>query len=198
VSFVEGYDLGVLYWVGSWHRPWLDPVVVQLTLLGSLAFLTTVVLAVGALFVLRRRPVRAAALAGAGVLAWAVESAVKALVGRPRPAVAWRLVELPNEPGFPSGHALCSMAVYGALALIVARSLHSRVARGLVIAGGFGLAVLVGLTRIYLGVHYPVDVLAGWTAGLACALLALGAVDRWEARGAPPSPLPVGEKDRPA
>jgi undecaprenyl-diphosphatase len=179
---VEGYDLGALYWVGSWHRPWLDPVVIQLTLLGDLTVLTTVVLAVSGLYVLRRRPVRAAALAGAGVLAWALERGAKVLVGRQRPSVAWRLVELPNEPGFPSGHALCSMAIYGALALILARSLRRPVARGLVVGAGLGLAVLIGLTRIYLGVHYPIDVLAGWTAGLACALLARGAVDKWEPR----------------
>jgi undecaprenyl-diphosphatase len=74
------------------------------------------------------------------------------------------------------------MAIYGAIALVVARSLRRPGARAAVLAAGFGLPFLVGLTRVYLGVHYPLDVLAGWTAGLIWALLARAAVDRWEPR----------------
>jgi undecaprenyl-diphosphatase len=97
-------------------------------------------------------------------------------------------VALPESPSFPSGHSLESAAVYGALGLLTARRLRRRAARAGAAAGGFLLAALVGVSRVYLGVHYATDVLAGWAAGTALALAAWWIDGRRRAPGrrAPP------------
>jgi undecaprenyl-diphosphatase len=72
------------------------------------------------------------------------------------------------------------MTLYGALALTVGRRLRARWLRGLVLVFGLGLPLLIGFSRIYLGVHYFTDVLGGWVTGLALALLAGWADAHWE------------------
>jgi undecaprenyl-diphosphatase len=88
---------------------------------------------------------------------------VKLIVERPRPDA--NLTEAGGF-SFPSGHSAMSVAVYGCLAFALARTCRGfpRVACAL---AGAGLVVLIGLSRIYLGVHYPSDVLAGWITGAA-------------------------------
>ncbi len=63
------------------------------------------------------------------------------------------------------------MAIYGAIGLGLSQLLRTRQARVFVIACGFSLGFVIGLTRLYLGVHFLFDVVAGWTVGVACALI---------------------------
>jgi undecaprenyl-diphosphatase len=167
---VQAYDLGLLYAFGARRRPWLDPAAKALTHLGDPAVTLDVALAGLGLFLLLRKPRLGMVLVLVALLAQVLEWSVKLVVVRPRPEVVWRQIDLPNDTSFPSGHALRSMAVYGCVGLLCARFLSPR-RRPPVIASGFALAILIGLTRPYLGVHYPFDVLAGWVAGLGCALL---------------------------
>ena len=171
MNTIEAYDLGILYYFGSLHRPWLDEAALAVTWLGNTRTLAVVVALAALVFVLVRRRRAGMAIVAASLAAWWLEYGVKRLVGRPRPDVAWRLIDLPGSPSFPSGHALVSMAVYGSLGLLSARTIRGpwRYAVGGV---GFGLPIVIGLTRPYLGVHYLGDVFAGWVAGLACALAA--------------------------
>ncbi|MEG0661762.1 MAG: phosphatase PAP2 family protein [Anaerovoracaceae bacterium] len=95
-----------------------------------------------------------------------IKSIVKPIVARPRPDVAMQLI---SEGGysFPSGHAITSIAVYGLLIFLVHQYMEDRKkAMGLTIVLGI-LAVGIGLSRIYLGVHYLTDVVGGWSAGIA-------------------------------
>ena len=79
--------------------------------------------------------------------------------------------------GFPSGHALLSFCLYGVLAAVLAARLKGRRARALVWAAAALLVLLVGLSRLYLGVHYPSDVLAGYAAAFVW-VVAVAAADR--------------------
>jgi undecaprenyl-diphosphatase len=75
----------------------------------------------------------------------------------------------PESPSFPSGHALTSAAVYGTLAFLVVRAGRTRRMRRATLAGAGLLILGIGLSRLYLGVHYPSDVIAGYLAGFAWA-----------------------------
>ena len=97
--------------------------------------------------------------------------AVKDLVMRQRPPDP---ITGTNGYSFPSGHTLNSTATYGLLAVIAWRSRLSLAIRRLAVTMGFVAPILVGLSRIALGAHWPTDVLAGWLAGIA--FVALGAV----------------------
>ncbi len=81
---------------------------------------------------------------------------------------------------FPSGHSLASAAVYLTLSVVLAQQVTSRKGQVALIAGAFLLSFLIGVSRIYLGVHYPTDVLAGWSAGTAWAIVCSAALVWWE------------------
>lgn len=109
---------------------------------------------------------------GAGVIATASlgNSLLKTAIARERPDL---LEPILVERGFsfPSGHAALGMVAWGVLAVLVSRTrMPVEVRRGLVIGLGV-LVFLIGLSRVWLGVHYPTDVLAGWTAGAVVVLL---------------------------
>ena len=107
-----------------------------------------------------------------------VRAIVKALVARPRPDIVYRLIQ-EDSSSFPSGHAITSIAVYGLLACMMFQlSFKGHKAAGILCGL---LAVIIGLTRIYLGVHYPCDVLGGWLAGLC--ILCIFAAYRQGRRG---------------
>jgi undecaprenyl-diphosphatase len=110
-------------------------------------------------------------LSGAGAL----NQRLKPYYGRSRPD-AVKHVQYVETPSFPSGHALLSTSVYGTLGAIGISLLRERRLKIYLFVVTTLLVVLIGLSRIYLGVHYPSDVLAGWILGaawsLACWLLA--------------------------
>lgn len=111
-------------------------------------------------------------LIGAGVIGAASigNGVIKAIVARERPDLLEAIV---NEPGysFPSGHAALGMVAWGVLAVLVWRSDLGRPLRSLVVALLAVLVFLIGLSRVYLGVHYPTDVVAGWIAGAVVVFL---------------------------
>jgi membrane-associated phospholipid phosphatase len=142
------------------------------TTFGSTPVLALVASTVAAYLVRRGRRLDAALLAvtlgGAQLLTWIL----KAIFERPRPSFE-DPVATASWFSFPSGHALSSIAVYGALAYLIVGGGRSSQARALV-AGLALLVALIGFSRLYLGVHYLTDVLAGYSAGLAWLLLAIG------------------------
>jgi undecaprenyl-diphosphatase len=114
-----------------------------------------------------------------------IDGLLKSWIARPRPDLVPHLVQVTNA-SFPSGHAMIASAVYLTLALMLAEGMprdgwRGRAARVAVVAFFSLLAVLIGMSRVYLGVHWPSDVLAGWCFGTAWALLVwIG--DRWLGR----------------
>lgn len=148
----------------------VETAVRDVTALGSVAVLAFLTLAVTIYFILDRRPRMglfvAAAVAGGAALTFAL----KFLYDRTRPSLLPPEM-LPGDPSFPSGHAAASAVVYLTLGLLLARTLPKRSLKIYVVALAVLLALAVGTSRVYLGVHWPTDVLAGWTLGGIWALL---------------------------
>jgi len=160
--------------LGPW---WLEHAATDLTALGSTACLTLIVVLVGGLFLMLRRPGGALLLVLASGGGTAISEGLKLAFGRERPPIAYHATESLNA-SFPSGHAMLSAVVFLTLGTVAARLLKRRREKAYVLAASVSVALLVGLTRIYLGVHWASDVLAGWCVGaawaMACWLLAWG------------------------
>jgi len=148
---------------------WLRRLMTDVTALGGGAVLTLVVLAVVGLLLVRRLWL-SALLTGAA--AWSGGFAVSLLkehVSRARPRIVPHLVEV-RELSFPSGHAASSAVVYLTLAGLATQMVREREARTYLIVVAVLLVGMIGFSRVYLGVHYPSDVLAGWSFGTLWAL----------------------------
>ena len=149
---------------------WLEDTIRDLTSLGSAAVLglvTTVVV----VFLLIRRTYHAMGLVLFATLGGLLLSLVlKEYFSRPRPDIVPRLAEVYTS-SFPSGHSMLSAVIYLTLGALLARLVERRALKIYVLIVAMGLALLVGVSRVYLGVHYPSDVLAGWSVGLSWAIL---------------------------
>jgi len=156
---------------------WFEEAMRDLTALGSTSVLIFVVAAViFYLLIAGRRAVALfvfAAVAGGQV----VSSLLKLGIDRPRPDLVPHLAEV-YTLSFPSGHAMLSAVTYLTLGALLARMEASRALKIYVLAVAVIATLLVGISRVYLGVHWPSDVLAGWSAGAAWAMLCW-LVARW-------------------
>jgi undecaprenyl-diphosphatase len=121
-----------------------------------------------------------AAVIGGAVLT----TGLKHTYDRPRPPEG-SAVQRTHSTSFPSGHSLASAVVYLTLGAMLARVMPTRKLHIYLMGLALFLAILIGVTRVYLGVHYPTDVLAGWTAGAAWALL-WWLIARWASPGPEP------------
>ncbi len=149
---------------------WLADAMRDVTALGSGTVLLMTTLAVSGFLLLagyRRRSLFVLLAAAGGV---GVSVLLKELFARPRPDVVPHLA-IVHTHSFPSGHSMLSAVVYLSLGVVVATAVSSRRLRAYVLLLALLMTALVGLSRMVLGVHYPTDVLAGWSAGLAWALL---------------------------
>mgnify|MGYP002621435277 CR=1 FL=1 len=106
-----------------------------------------------------------------------VSLALKHFFSRPRPDIVPHLSHVTTS-SFPSGHSMLSAIVYLTLGSLLAASVPRRGLKVYVLSIAIVLSLIVGVSRVYLGVHYPTDVLAGWIAGLVWAL-ACWLVARW-------------------
>ena len=142
------------------------------TTLGGWPFLVLLTI-FGAVYMMLRGHWRHASILVAAVVGQSIlVNLLKELFGRERPAVVDHLVEATSY-SFPSGHSASAAAVYLTLAAILTREVRRRREKLFIIAVAVFLVVLIGVTRVYLGVHYPSDVLAGWSFGAAWASLVL-------------------------
>lgn len=149
---------------------WVTNVMIDVTAMGGVTVLTLVtIFAVLYLVAIGRR--RAALFVGVSVSLGAITTTVlKDYFVRPRPTIVPHLVEV-SSASFPSGHAMNSALVYLTLAALVARTRQHRGVRLFLMSSALALALLIGISRIYLGVHWPSDVLAGWGIGALWAAL---------------------------
>jgi len=159
-------DVRFVTWVNRTAPESVADAMQVVTYAGSALVLVVVALVSGVLLA-RRGRVHAAALvltAAAGGLV--MTQTLKAVIRRARPELDEPYVQLATY-AFPSGHALAATATYGALAIVLYTSLRARRERRLVLAGFAALIVLVAASRVVLGAHYLLDVLAGTVGGVA-------------------------------
>ena len=162
-------------------------------LFGPAGIIAVVLLAVVYVVARNRSVLPAAAAAVAAGAAWVLANVAKVIADRPRPYEVMAGAVLRQQPAhgtsFPSSHTAVALAVVIALAPFLARPLA---------AAGIAYAGLVGWSRVYLGVHYPLDVLAGAGIGMAVAgviLLALQALLRRAGRAAPRHHAPADARN---
>lgn len=149
---------------------WLPSAMRDVTALGSSTILTMVVAATAIFLALRGLRRSMAMVLVATICGSLVVTLIKALVGRARPDLIDRLMAEASH-SFPSGHAANSAIVYLTLATLLFPVMPDRRLRAFVIAVALLLTFMVGVSRVYLGVHWPSDVLAGWTFGASWAVL---------------------------
>jgi undecaprenyl-diphosphatase len=163
--------------------PWSKEVGRDLTALGGIAVLCLITLAVAG-FLLICRAYGATLLVLAATLGGLLLSnLLKGLYNRPRPDVVPQLSDVMTT-SFPSGHSMMSAIVYLTLGTLLARLVERPLLKVYLIVVALLVTGLVGVSRVWMGVHYPTDVLAGWSAGLAWAIVCW-LVARWlQRRGA--------------
>lgn len=149
---------------------WLRGVALDITALGSASVLGVTVAAVCGFLLLQGLRRHAAFILIASVSGWLLNAGLKEAFGRPRPEIVPHLREVITL-SFPSGHAMTSAVIYLTLGALLMRIAQRRVTRFYIMGMAMLATFLVGASRVYLGVHYPTDVVAGWLIGLSWALL---------------------------
>jgi undecaprenyl-diphosphatase len=170
--------------------PWLPDAARDVTSLGSTIVLGIVLLAVVGYLLLAHKRAAAWLMLGSVLSGLAVNSLLKYAFARPRPDVVPPAVEV-FTASFPSGHAALSAITYLTLAAILGRTQPAVSIRIYFVVLAAFVTGLVGVSRVYLGVHYPTDVLAGWCIGAAWALGCWALTSWLQSRGGVEPPEPV-------
>jgi undecaprenyl-diphosphatase len=196
----QAFDHWVVSSIRDPHNPadpigpqWVEEMARDVSALGGFTWITLATVGIAGFLWLAGKS-HMAVLLVASVSGGAVVSALlKQLFSRPRPDIVPHLAHVFTS-SFPSGHSMSAAVVYLTLGSLVASAISELKLKIYVLTVAILLTIAVGLSRIYLGVHYPTDVLAGWLAGLVWAL-ACWLVARWlQRRGQveqPSTPLPA-------
>ncbi len=183
----QAFDDRVLLWLASQRNPLTDTAMLELTALGT-ATVVLMIAGVSSLFLVLTKHKYSALLLGVATIGGlALNMVLKIGFHRPRPhVVVWGAQAFSSS--FPSGHAMSAAIVYSTVAYLAARLQQHLWAKVLTMLGAIVLIVLICLSRLYLGVHYPSDVAAGVTIGLAWAgfcMAALEGIQRFAKHGDP-------------
>lgn len=149
---------------------WVQEAAIEFTALGGIPVIVLITLLVCGGLLAARLPGHAlfvfVSVSGGALLS----TGLKTVYARPRPDLVDHL-DITHTASFPSGHATISTLTYLTLGALLAQIVPRRGFRIFVLAAAVFLAILIGVTRIYLGVHWPTDVAAGWALGTAWASL---------------------------
>ncbi|HEX9483831.1 MAG TPA: phosphatase PAP2 family protein, partial [Gemmatimonadaceae bacterium] len=172
----QAFDVAVLQWLHAHQTPQLTALMVEMTYLGT-GTVVVMIVGVTALFLWHTEHKYSARLLLASTIGNIVlNGALKFVYHRSRPSLfAWQTTALSSS--FPSGHAMSATVVYGTVAYLLMRLQKHHWARMLTLAGAVLLVLLICLTRLYLGVHYPSDVIGGMIVGLAWAAFCMATLE---------------------
>jgi undecaprenyl-diphosphatase len=193
----QSFDESVLRWLGAHHTKLLDGAMIEITALGT-GTVVMMIVAVAALFLFLTKHKYSGLLllvaTGGGIL---LNLVLKLRFDRPRPHVfVWGTNAVSSS--FPSGHAMSATIVYSTVAYLAIRLYRRTWPKVLTAIAAGGTIVAISASRLYLGVHYPSDVLAGAVIGLAWAafcMATLEAVQKFTRRERPDLYV---EEDEPA
>jgi len=160
---------------------WIESVLVDLTSLGGPVVLGLVVLAVVGFLLLQGRRRTGLAILMTSASGELVTQAMKHAFNRPRPTIVPHLRQV-FSTSFPSGHAMESAVVYLTIGAMLMRVADRRATKLYILAVAMLLTAIVGISRVWLGVHYPTDVIGGWMIGLVWASICWLATERFEVR----------------
>lgn len=168
-------DRMVLHFLYSADHPWLRAAAVTVTMFGEwqLVVAVTVAVTIGTL-IIRRAPKQALLFAAVVLVGRLLVQLQKTGIGRLRPEDREHLVPV-KSLSFPSGHSANSMILCLAMAMLIVPLPHRRVAIPIAVA----MSLIVGISRPMLGVHWPSDVIGGWSFGAAWVLTMAGLAERW-------------------
>ena len=169
-----GFDEAVQRWMLAHEHPWLTRLFVAITTAGSVGPMAALAVAGAAYLWYRGKRRVAATVLLAPVAAVAVFNVVKHAYSRPRPVGLGGIVA--SSYSFPSGHATASAAVCATLGYVYWREGFTR--RSVALTFAILVPFLIGVSRLYLNVHWATDVLGGWSAGCVIAILSITLYDR--------------------
>jgi undecaprenyl-diphosphatase len=152
---------------GPW---WLREAAADLTSLGGISVLSLFALIAFTFLLIQRKRLSALLLVVGLIGGVGLSEGLKAIFERARPPAAYQAVETLNA-SFPSGHALLSTVFYLTLGVMLTRAFAQNHFKAFVLGAAILIALLIGLTRVYLGAHWASDVFAGWSVGAAWAMV---------------------------
>jgi undecaprenyl-diphosphatase len=171
----QAFDESVMRFVGAHQNPKMTALMLEITALGTGTVVLVIVLVTG-LFLWLNHHKHSAILLAAATLGIALNNLLKTGFDRARPQVfEWGTHALSSS--FPSGHAMSSAIVYSTVAYLAARLQRDHLSRILTMVLAGMIVLLICVSRLYLGVHYPSDVLAGVTIGLAWAAFCMAILE---------------------
>ena len=175
------FDKEILLTLRELHTPVLDKVMLGFTFLGEPVILLIMCLVIGTWLLTRGQRSQATILIIAAGGAVALNTLLKVLFGRARPMLWERVVDV-GQYSFPSGHAMISMVIFGTIGYLLSSKFP------LWRIGIISLTILlvtgIGLSRLYLGVHWPTDIVAGYAAGLVWLITCIFSLQVWQERSA--------------
>ena len=183
----QGVDDAIMAWIAAHQYPPLESLMLEITALGTGVVVGMLVLVAGMFLWLNCHKHSAILLIAATVGGILLDNLLKVGFARPRPQIfEWGSHAVSSS--FPSGHAMSSTVVYGTVAYLAARLQQRTAARVLTLTLAALVIIAISASRVYLGVHYPTDILAGILIGLAWAgfcMSVLEAAQLYARRNAP-------------
>ncbi len=174
-GFTQPFDEAVLSWLEQSRTAFLDKVMLEITTLGTGVVIIMIVL-IASVFLWQTQHKWSVYLLLLSTFGGKLlNTLLKLFYDRPRPSVVEWVTDV-HSPSFPSGHAMSSMVVYGTVAYLVGRLDAKRTLRNTTWVIAALVILLIGLSRMYLGVHYPSDVIAGFLAGFAWLLFVVASM----------------------
>jgi undecaprenyl-diphosphatase len=175
----QAFDQATLLTLRHLHTPLRNQIMIGVTALGQPSVLLIVTLSLGIWLLLKRCRPEAITMVIGTVGALGLNYLLKELFRRARPPI-WEHVISVTQYSFPSGHAMISLVVYGLSAYLLAIRFYRW--RGLIFSLSILLILAIGFSRLYLGVHWPSDVAAGYATGIAWLMACILELEIWHRR----------------